>query len=58
LEVGRMAKGKEPIEQYEHLDKMRKNNPPAGLVTPETDRDGEKKSYAAHHRLRLHPSHA
>jgi adenine-specific DNA-methyltransferase len=42
-----MAKGnKKPIEQYEHLDKRRKNNPPAGLVTPETDRDGEKKTYA------------
>jgi DNA methylase len=42
-----MATGeKKPIEQYEHLDKMRKNNPPAGLVTPETDRDGEKKVYA------------
>jgi hypothetical protein len=25
---------------------MRKNNPAAGLVTPETDRDGEKKIYA------------
>jgi adenine-specific DNA-methyltransferase len=45
-EVGRMAKGKKPIEQYEHLDKRRKNNPPAGLVTPETDRDSEKKVYA------------
>ena len=42
-----MAKGKQkPIEQYEHLDKRRKNNPPAGLVTPDTDRDSEKKSYA------------
>jgi adenine-specific DNA-methyltransferase len=47
LEVRRMAKGrKKPIEQYEHLDKRRKNNPPAGLVTPETDRDGEKRTYA------------
>jgi adenine-specific DNA-methyltransferase len=43
----RMAKGKKkPIEQYEHLDKRRKNNPLAGLVTPDTDRDGEKKTYA------------
>ena len=42
----RMARGKnKPIEQYEHLDKRRKNNPPAGLVTPETDRDDEKKTY-------------
>jgi len=45
-----MATGKKkPIEQYEHLDKTRRNNPPAGLVTPETDRDGEKKVYARTH---------
>ena len=42
-----MAKGKKkPIEQYEHLDKRRKNNPSVGLVTPDTDRDGDKKMYA------------
>src|SRR5687768_16904267 len=42
-----MAKSKKkPITQYEHLDKRRKNNPPAGLVTPESDRDGEKIVYA------------
>lgn len=36
-----------PIEQYEHRDKQRVNNPPVGLVTPETDPDpGEKKTYA------------
>ena len=40
------ASRKKPIEQYEHLDKTRKNNPPAGLVTPDTDRDGDKKTYA------------
>ena len=36
--VGReiMAK-KKPIEQYDHRDKERLNNPPVGLVTPETD---------------------
>jgi len=28
---------KRPIEQYEHKDKQRINNPPAGLVTTETD---------------------
>ncbi|MEM1185275.1 MAG: DNA methyltransferase [Planctomycetota bacterium] len=28
---------KKPIEQYEHKDKERANNPPVGLVTPETD---------------------
>lgn len=28
---------KRPIERYEHRDKRRINNPPVGLVTPETD---------------------
>ncbi len=28
---------KRPIESYEHSDKKRINNPPVGLVTPETD---------------------
>ena len=28
---------KRPIERYEHKDKIRINNPPVGLVTPETD---------------------
>jgi adenine-specific DNA-methyltransferase len=28
---------KRPIERYEHSDKKRINNPPVGLVTPETD---------------------
>jgi predicted nucleotidyltransferase len=27
--------GKKPIEQYDHKDKKRANNPPVGLVTPE-----------------------
>lgn len=41
------AKGaKRPIEQYDHADKKRPNNPPVGLVTPETDRDAGKKTYA------------
>jgi adenine-specific DNA-methyltransferase len=40
------SKDKKPIEQYEHTDKKRKNNPPVGLVTPQTDRDGGKKTYA------------
>lgn len=30
-------KKKRPIERYEHTDKKRINNPPVGLVTPETD---------------------
>ena len=33
------------IEQYDHKDKKRCNNPPVGLVTPETDKDGGVKSY-------------
>jgi len=38
---------KRPIESYEHTDKQRANNPPVGLVTPETDLDaGAKKAYA------------
>ena len=40
-----MAKKKKPIEQYDHQGKKRANNPPVGLVTPETDREGEKKTY-------------
>ncbi|MDI6692778.1 MAG: site-specific DNA-methyltransferase [Anaerosomatales bacterium] len=37
-----------PIESYEHRDKERANNPPVGLVTPETDPDvgQKKKTYA------------
>ncbi|MBI4289386.1 MAG: site-specific DNA-methyltransferase [Chloroflexi bacterium] len=36
-----------PIESYEHRDKERLNNPPVGLVTPDTDPDaGAKKAYA------------
>jgi adenine-specific DNA-methyltransferase len=42
-----MAKsGKRKIEQYRHDGKQRANNPPVGLVTPATDQDGGKKSYA------------
>ena len=37
---------KKQIEQYEHTDKERANNPHVGLVTPATDPDtGEKKTY-------------
>jgi len=40
--------GKRAIESYEHRDKERLNNPPVGLVTPETDSDAgqRKKRYA------------
>jgi len=39
---------KRPIESYEHRDKERVNNPPVGLVTPDTDPDTgqKKKTYA------------
>src|SRR5215471_9242361 len=33
------------IEQYTHTDKDRPNNPPVGLVTPDTDKDGDKQTY-------------
>lgn len=32
-----------PIEQYEHKDKERLNNPPVGLVDARTDNGGSKK---------------
>ena len=35
---------KKPIEQYDHKDKKRVNNPPVGLVTPETDPETGKKT--------------
>jgi adenine-specific DNA-methyltransferase len=38
------ATGK-PIEQYTHEHEERLNNPPVGLVTPQTDKDGAKKKY-------------
>ena len=38
--------GKKPIEQYKHTGKERINNPPVGLVTPETDKETGKKQYA------------
>ncbi len=43
--------GKSPIESYEHKDKQRVNNPPVGLVTPDTDPDANAKrtySYDPH----------
>jgi adenine-specific DNA-methyltransferase len=37
---------KKPIVSYKHLDKERLNNPPVGIVTPETDPDtGNNKKY-------------
>jgi adenine-specific DNA-methyltransferase len=41
------SESERPVESYEHQDKQRVNNPPVGLVTPETDPDaGVRKSYA------------
>jgi adenine-specific DNA-methyltransferase len=40
------TENKKKIEQYEHTDKERANNPHVGLVTPDSDPDtGEKKTY-------------
>jgi len=37
---------KREIDAYMHTDKERVNNPPVGLVTPDTDKDLGKKEYA------------
>ncbi|MBW1678063.1 MAG: site-specific DNA-methyltransferase, partial [Deltaproteobacteria bacterium] len=37
---------KKPIEQYDHKGKKRVNNPPVGLVTPDTDKETGKRQYA------------
>ncbi|MFQ5709541.1 MAG: DNA methyltransferase, partial [bacterium] len=42
----RKKQNKKSIERYEHTDKRRVNNPPVGLVTPETDKELGKKTYA------------
>ena len=42
----RRGQAKLPIESYDHRGRDRLNNPPVGLVTPETDRDAGKKMYA------------
>ena len=45
-----MARQKKPdqraIGQYKHENQQRVNNPPVGLVTPDTDPDGDSKKYA------------
>ena len=38
-------KSKKEIETYIHPEPQRPNNPPVGLVTPETDKDSTKKTY-------------
>jgi adenine-specific DNA-methyltransferase len=42
----RAKSDKRPIEQYSHADKKRVNNPPVGLVTPDTDQKETQRSYA------------
>jgi adenine-specific DNA-methyltransferase len=42
----RVKSSKRPIEQYSHADKKRVNNPPVGLVTPDTDQRETKRTYA------------
>lgn len=39
------APAKTPIEQYEHSDKKRPNNPHVGLITPQNDSDSAGKEY-------------
>ena len=34
------------IDSYQHDDKDRVNNPPVGLVAPETDKDTDRKTYS------------
>jgi len=45
-----MARQKKPdqraIAQYKHENQHRTNNPPVGLVTPETDPDGDRQNYS------------
>ena len=43
--TGTVAKAR-AVKQYEHPTKKRLNNPPVGLVTPETDPDSPPKTYA------------
>lgn len=40
------CRGKKEIDSCRHEDKERVNNPPVGLVTPDTDKDTGKKTYS------------
>ena len=44
-------KQKKAIDQYTHTDPKRRNNPPVGLVTPDTDPDTPSKQYSYDPRL-------
>jgi len=48
-----MSKKPRSIESYDHRQKERANNPPVGLVTPETDPASESKTYE--HDLHIDP---
>ena len=37
---------KKPIEQYEHRDKERLNNPPVGLVSSSSDKYDDKHTFS------------
>ena len=39
-------KSRKEITSYAHTDEQRVNNPPVGLVTPESDKDGDSRNYA------------
>ncbi|MDK2888414.1 MAG: adenine-specific DNA-methyltransferase [Thermoanaerobacter sp.] len=41
----KVKQNEQEIDQYVHPDKKRVNNPPVGLVTPETDKDAPKRKY-------------
>ena len=41
--AGKQKAKKREIRNYTHKGKQRLNNPPVGLVTPDTDQDQEKK---------------
>jgi len=42
--TGAKKQGGRSIESYEHSDKQRPNNPPVGLVTPDTDPDANQQA--------------
>ena len=44
--MAKRKKMKKSIEQYQHAGKERSNNPPVGLVTPDTDKDAGRTTYA------------
>ena len=41
----RRSQSQRPIEAYDHLGEERLNNPPVGLVSPDTDSDAGRKTY-------------